>query len=236
MEAIVLAGGRGTRLRSLVSDVPKPMADINGTPFLTHILERLARAGVARAVLSVGYKHEAITNHFGESYRGMRLVYAVEREPLGTGGALALSLAQVRGEAAFVLNGDTYFEVPLRELAAHHTDGGCDLTMALKRLHDVERYGTVVVDGGRVVRFEAKARRAEGFINGGVYVMRRDLLRDAAPGARFSFEADFLPAHLGEFRVCPYPCEGYFIDIGVPEDYLRALRELKSVQPAAHSA
>lgn len=225
-EAIVLAGGRGTRLRSLVSAVPKPMADVNGAPFLAYVLARLAAAGVRTTLLSVGYKHEAITSYFGGSWRGMRLRYVVEPEPLGTGGALALSLAQAEEPSVFVLNGDTYFDVPLQELAARHAAGCCDLTLALKRLPDVGRYGTVVVAGGRVVRFEEKAGRAAGLVNAGVYLARRDLLAGVPAGVAFSFEADFLPPRLGELRVCAFTGTGYFVDIGVPEDYLRARSDL----------
>lgn len=221
-EAIVLAGGLGTRLRDVVKDVPKPMAPIRGKPFLGYLLEGLAGHGIRRAVLSVGYRNEAIIEHFGNKYNGMEVAYAVEPSPLGTGGGIALALPLTQGEDVLVFNGDTHFEINLPAFAAAHLRHRT-VTLALKALRDFDRYGVVRIDGtGRVTGFEEKGPRALGLINGGIYGLNRAWFAGFPLPQAFSFEADFLQRHCGSAALYGVPMEGTFIDIGIREDYERA--------------
>ena len=228
MEAIVLAGGFGTRLRHIVSDVPKPMAPMDdvGTPFLCYVLGDLARQGIDRVILSTGYKSEVIEDYFGGSFQGMELVYSREDEPLGTGGAVKLALESCRSSEVFVLNGDTFFAVNLADLRAFHRDQGADFTLAMKEMFDFDRYGALEVSAGRIQAFHEKKPLHQGWINGGVYCLQRDLL-SAVVRKRFSLETDFVEKKTKQLKICGFPSDGYFIDIGIPEDYYRAKREMK---------
>lgn len=226
MEAIVLAGGRGMRLQSVVKDVPKPMADINGKPFLRYLLSYLSSSGVSRVVLSVGYKHDVIIDYFGGSFGGMEVDYAVEEEPLGTGGALKKSLEYVTGSDVLLLNGDTFFAVDLKDLYRSHREKGNDITLSLKPLTHFDRYGTVKAIDNKVVGFEEKKPQANGLINGGVYALKRNFLHGMEFQPIFSFESEVLQAQLPYLHVGAVISDGYFIDIGVPEDYAIAQQEL----------
>lgn len=222
MEAIVLAGGFGTRLKHIVSDVPKPMAPVCGQPFLRYILDDLAKKGVGRVILAVGYKKECIEDHFGGGYAGMELVYSPEDTPLLTGGAIKRAMGLCREERVFIVNGDTFFDVDLPAMARAHAATGARLTIATKRMHDFDRYGAVETDAsGRILAFREKCFRKEGDINGGVYLAEKaDLL--AVPEETFSFETAYMERRVGEGFMFAFPSAGYFIDIGIPEDYARA--------------
>ena len=220
MEAIILAGGKGTRLRSVISDIPKPMAPINGRPFLEYVIDSLARGGIDRIVMSVGCKHEVIVDHFRAEYRGVRLEYQIEGEPLGTGGAIKFALEKCVETRVLVLNGDTYFDVDYREM--YRRASAVDLVMAVKELENFDRYGRLEIVDGRVVSFHEKAFCPKGFINGGVYCLKRELL-DEVRLKKFSFERDFLEK--GGLDISAFESRGYFIDIGIPEDYERAQLE-----------
>lgn len=223
MEAIVLAGGMGTRLKSVVSEIPKPMAPVDGAPFLAHILGWLAGSGVRRAVLSVGYKWEVIRDQFGSRYRTMELDYAVERSPLGTGGAVALAMGRTVSSRVLVVNGDTAFPVDLRRLMESGLQPGVGAVLALKVMTDFDRYGTVELDGrGRVEAFREKAPCERGLINGGIYAMDRKFLEGRDLPARFSLEQDVLEKEAGTGALAGMLFDAPFLDIGVPEDYARA--------------
>lgn len=195
MEAIVLAGGLGTRLRSAVPELPKPMAPVAGRPFLAWLLDRWIAQGVRRFVLSVGYRAEAIHAHFGASFRGAEIDYAVEEAPLGTGGGLLLAAAQLSGNESFLLlNGDTLLDVELRPLAEVHARRAADVTIALIANSQESRYGGVQVDAeGRIAAFDVERAPAA---NGGVYLINRSALQglDAAQGKAASLERELLPA------------------------------------------
>jgi D-glycero-alpha-D-manno-heptose 1-phosphate guanylyltransferase len=226
-EAIILAGGLGTRLRGVVGDRPKPMAPVGGRPFLAHLLDWLAAGGVRHAVLAVGHQHEVIRQHFGSSHGEVALSYVVETEPLGTGGGLRLGATALRGDEAFALNGDTLFAVDLPALAALFADRGAEAVLALKRVPDVGRYGAVRLGpDGRVLAFGEKGGTGPGSINGGVYALRRSLLADPALPDVFSFERDLLEPRHRDLRAYGLESDAYFVDIGIPEDYARAQREL----------
>ncbi len=222
MQAVLLAGGMGTRLRAVVADRPKPMAEVAGEPFLAHLLRRLGAQGVEQAVLAVGYLHEQIVAHFGARFEGMALRYAIEREPLGTGGAMREGLRLVDAAHALVLNADTWLEADLASAHQAHLQGGCALTMLVRPVDDVARFGAVEVVGGRVRGFREKGRRGAGLINAGCYLMRRGLLEGLDLPERFSFETDCLAPLAAREPVAALEVRGDFIDIGVPEDYARA--------------
>ncbi|WP_345972451.1 D-glycero-D-manno-heptose 1-phosphate guanosyltransferase [Sulfurimonas diazotrophicus] len=226
MEAIVLAGGLGTRLRSVVSELPKPMAPVGGKPFLEYIFQYLKKNGIERIVLSVGYKWESIRDYFGEEYEGMALIYSVEDEPLGTGGAIKKAFESVKSENVFIINGDTFFDVPLQTLN-DQLNPDSKLLLSLKRMHRFDRYGCVESDStGKVTAFTEKGYRESGNINGGVYLASADLFESFDLDEKFSFEA-FMEEYFDALGVRAVVFDGYFIDIGIPEDYSRAEDELK---------
>lgn len=221
-EAIILAGGRGTRLQPLVSDVPKPLAPVAGRPFLAWVLDHLAANGVRRVILATGYMSDRIETAIGHEWRSMAIEHSVETEPLGTGGAVREASGKLRGDNALVLNGDTFLDFAPAAFAAAVARAGTGIGVALARVDDVARYGAVECDGDRVVRFREKGGSGPGRINAGCYFMTGEALA-ALPAARaFSFETDVLVPAAAAGRVCGYSETGGFIDIGVPEDYRRA--------------
>ena len=225
--AIVLAGGLGTRLRSTVADVPKPMAPIGGRPFLEYQMDYWLAQGVSRFILSVGYRADVITGHFGAEYRGIPVEYAVESSPLGTGGGLILALAQLSGDAPFLLlNGDTFFEVDLGVLRAFHLAHGASWTFSLFRTDEAERYmGVEVAMDGSIRSLRAGKGGVGALANGGVYFVEPTPLRNMAfkAGDKLSLEEELLPAFaIAGGKLFAAEFRGRFIDIGVPLDYLRA--------------
>lgn len=220
MEAIVLAGGFGSRLQSVVKELPKPMAPVNGRPFLTYVLDNLLRHSVLRFILSVGYKCEVIQDYFGDVYRLVPIVYSVEKAPLGTGGGIKQSLEMALSSPVLVVNGDTLFNIDIDFLLAAHRDRKADVTIAAKEMDDLERYGSVAFNpSGRLISFVEKGKLKKGHINGGIYVMGKGIFECFSLAPSFSFETDFLKAHLKEINIHVVPCAGYFIDIGIPSDY-----------------
>lgn len=227
MKAIVIAGGLGTRLADVTSDLPKPMARIGAHPFLEYLLDYLLEQGVREVVLAVSYKWEVIQEHFDRDYRGMSLTYSVEDKPLGTGGAIRQALVGLPDEEVVVLNGDTLFRVDLKGMAIRHRNDGTRLTIALKQVSDSGRFGRVKVSADGVIEnFLEKSTGGPGLINGGVYMLNRDLFIDFPMPARFSFEQDLLEPNIDRIRPHAFQSDAYFIDMGVPEDYQRAQREI----------
>lgn len=225
--AIVLAGGLGTRLAHITKDLPKPMASVNGVPFLQIVLDHLVRSGVGEIVLAVSYKWEQIRDFFATSWRGVPLHYSVEAQPLGTGGAIRQALQQLAQQDVIVVNGDTLFPVDLRRMLAQHEADQALLTMAVKAVEDAQRFGRLTLDADhRVSAFLEKGEGGPALINGGVYIVNRALLGVADFPERFSFETDLLEKHLRAIRPRAFVSEAYFIDIGVPEDYDRAAQEV----------
>lgn len=219
-EAIVLAGGFGTRLAHVVPDVCKPMAPVAGRPFLRFIMDQLAAAGFDRAVVADGYRREQVEGFFGPAYRGMAIEYSPEETPLLTGGAVKRALSRCESDWVFVLNGDTWLDVDfaVMEAAARNASRGVSASIAVKRMRDFERYGTVDVDaGGALTAFHEKCPCEEGLINAGVYLIRRDALNNMPE--KFSLESDYFECVVGDGALRAVKCSGGFIDIGVPEDY-----------------
>lgn len=226
MEAIILAGGLGTRLRSRLSDLPKSMAAIGGRPFLSILLDQALHRGCSRIILSVGYRHKAILDAFGESYRGVELDYVVEETPLGTGGGIRLALQHAKDSSVLVMNGDTYLDVDFQVLHSTHATASRPMTMAVTRVNDMARYGGVAIHDGYVVGFTEKGRTGSGWINGGVYVINRSFPWPEGLPPSFSFESDVLGRFLADLRPVAFHCTGQFLDIGTPEDLDRAQSEL----------
>ncbi len=226
MEAIILAGGFGTRLAGRLDGVPKPMAPVAGRPFLEILLSQLARAGCGRAILSVGYLHDVIEKHFGAEFRGVKIDYAVEHAPLGTGGAIRTALGMAWENSVLVLNGDTFLDAQYAAMMRFHADEGAALTMAVTRCENLARYGGVTIDEMRVTGFQEKGRTGAGWINAGAYAIEKDIAWPASVGEKFSFETDFLVPQVGALAPAAYAVEGFFLDIGVPEDLDRAQTEL----------
>lgn len=225
MEAIVLAGGFGTRLRQVVPDLPKPMAPIAGRPFLEILLSQLARKGFTRIILSLGFMSEKIIAHFGSNYQKMELVYEVETEPLGTGGAIRAALARCVTDHVFVFNGDTYLDLEVNELEClwqsdHHA------VIVVREVPDTARFGSVEMCGGRVDSFLEKGVSGVGLINAGCYVLPKDALDMFPVGQPFSLETKFFIKHLQSTWFNGFVTHGRFIDIGVPDDYALAQTEL----------
>jgi D-glycero-alpha-D-manno-heptose 1-phosphate guanylyltransferase len=224
-EAIILAGGRGTRLAGAIGDLPKPMAPIAGRPFLEWQLDTLERRGIARVILSVGHRREVVERHFGARYGTLAVDYAREEAPLGTGGAVVAAMALVRGEAAFVLNGDTFIRAPLAELESQR---GCAIAVLAARVADASRFGTVAIADGRITAFREKAAVGAGLVNSGVYWIAKRALDGLAARGPFSLERDFMEPRVAELAMCVVVTDEPFVDIGVPE----ALAEASTVIPA----
>jgi D-glycero-alpha-D-manno-heptose 1-phosphate guanylyltransferase len=228
MEAVVLAGGLGTRLRDLVPNLPKPMATISGRPFLEILLVALAEKGFDRVVVSLGHMAPVVVSHFGEKFSGMDLAYEIEPTPLGTGGALRRALGRCEADHVFVLNGDTYLDLEIGEVEAQWQRDHVPLIIATE-VADTTRYGRLKMDGRHVVGFVSKGVAGPGLINAGCYVFPKDIARKFPVDEVFSLENDFLAQAAADFRFDCFVSRGVFIDIGVPDDYIRAQSELARV-------
>lgn len=232
VSAIVLAGGKGTRLRSVVADRPKVLATVAGRPFLSYLLDQLIQADVAELVISTGYMASTIQDEFGDRYKGVPVVYAAEQQPLGTGGAVRFAAEHARHGTLIVTNGDSFINVALAELLSFHFARGNDASLVLVSVPDTSRFGSVVVDDDdRVLEFNEKQDSlGSGLINGGIYVLEKSLLTDM-PAGPSSIEKDLFPNWLNSSRaVRGLRTEAEFIDIGLPESYALSHQFMKSLQ------
>ena len=227
-EAIILAGGFGTRLQGVVKDLPKPMAPVNGRPFLTYILDYLIDYQYNKVVLSVGYLHEKIEEFFGTHYKSLEIDYAVETEPLGTGGGILFAMSKCTTDNVLVINGDTMFKVDLDAFERFHEEKGGLLSIVLREVEDVSRYGSVTISDDNLIALfiEKQVTFGRGYINGGVYLINRKLFDKHPQPRKFSFEKDLMTKFYTQELFYAMPSNGYFIDIGIPEDYARAQQEL----------
>lgn len=219
MQAVILAGGMGTRLKSVVSDLPKPMAPVNGKPFLEYLLQQLISSNIRDVILSVGYKWEVIRDCFGNGEdRGLNIQYAIENEPLGTGGAIREASRLVNDDTFLVMNGDSFFDIDICSLFQYHRAVQANVTLALVAMENISRYGCVELDSNsEIINFHEKRGNGQGLINAGIYVLDSDFAHQIPPG-NISFEKDLLPRRTGG-KIFGAVREGYFIDIGIPEDY-----------------
>ena len=225
--AIILAGGLGTRLRSVVSDLPKCMAPVASHPFLKYVMDELLKQGITHFILSVGYKRESIIDFLQNNYPDVNILFVIENEPLGTGGAIKLAAGLCKEKNVFVLNGDTMFKVDLKTLSDTHFQQQSDCTLSLKPMQQFERYGVVELDEqNRITSFKEKQFYESGLINGGVYALNTVCFLNEQFPEKFSFEKDYLEKYTTKRRFYGMTQEAYFIDIGIPEDYRRAQNEL----------
>lgn len=225
MEAIILAGGLGTRLRSAVPSLPKPMAPIKGKPFLGYLFDYWLHQGIKHFILSVGYKYEVIHERFGTKYKDADVSYAIENEPLGTGGGLLLSIKQLRSKEPFLLlNGDTFFAVNLNNLFKYHKNCRADMTLSLVEIKNNKRYSGVLLDKqGLVYSIDSPTDSSKTSIaNGGVYMIENDLFRKHLKRSpnKCSLEEELLPQLLiQKKRIAGFASNDSFVDIGIPHDY-----------------
>jgi D-glycero-alpha-D-manno-heptose 1-phosphate guanylyltransferase len=229
MEAIVLAGGFGTRLRSIVSDVPKPMAPVAGHPFLELLLSSLRAKGITRAILSIGYMSEVITAHFTKYPAGIDLIYEIEPTPRGTGGAIATALRHVTRDHVFVFNGDTYLDLELSAVAAMWPGDRTPIVVA-RTVADTERFGRLELTNGRVQHFVGSGHKGPGVVNAGCYLIPRDIFAGAGLPDVFSFEQNFL-GQRPPLSLRAFVSDGEFIDIGVPDEFQRAQIDFARLRP-----
>lgn len=223
MQALILAGGAGTRLRPVLAQLNKPMAPVAGRPFLEYLFLQLKKHEVEEVTLCVGYKADLIQSYFGTGDRwGMQVSYSYETDFRGTAGALKLAEDLIHEEDFFVMNGDSLFDIELHALMHYHRDMKAIATLALSHVDDTQRYGAVGLNElGRIVSFiEKRQGNTDGLINGGVYVFTREVLDFIPEGQPVSLEKDILPKLIGQ-DIYGLPSNGYFVDIGVPTDYMR---------------
>ena len=227
-EAIILAGGFGTRLRDAIPDLPKCMAPVNGRPFLFYVINYLRSQGIEKFIFSLGYKHEIIEAYLNAEFPTLDFQCLIEKEPLGTGGAILASCYKTSEQTVLVLNGDTIFKVDLEKAFANHVEHDSDCTLLLKPMDDFDRYGVVELNEDDSIKsFKEKKFYKNGLINGGVYILNTEqFLAEELPG-KFSFERDYLEKYFATRKIYGSVQDEYFIDIGIPEDYFRVQQELK---------
>jgi D-glycero-alpha-D-manno-heptose 1-phosphate guanylyltransferase len=227
LEVIILAGGLGTRLRSVVSDVPKCMAPVAGKPFLHFVIEHLLSLGVDKFIFAVAYKSEIIIDYVNEQYPDLNKQFSIEAEPLGTGGAVKLACGLATEKNVLVLNGDTLFKIDVEWISGFHVSCDADCTLSLKSMDDFDRYGVVDLnEDASIAGFQEKQQYESGLINGGVYVLNVERFMKENLPQKFSFEKDYLEAYFDKRKMFGIIQDEYFIDIGIPEDFERAQVEL----------
>jgi len=221
--AVILAGGFGTRLRQVVSDRPKVMAEINGKPFIAYILDQLVAAGIDRVIISIGYMADIVGNTIGARYNGLHVDYSREETPLGTAGALKLAGPAVSTEYCLVMNGDSYTEFDPILFFMTHKQKNANITLLVKTVDDTTHFGIIQMnEQNEINKFMEKERSTgTGLINAGIYIMKTSVLQKIPDKAPCSLEYDFFPAMIGK-NIYGYEAKGRFIDIGTPESYLEA--------------
>ncbi len=232
MRAIILAGGFGTRLQTVVSDLPKPMAPIGNKPFLAYLLEYLSRQGITEVILSLHYLPERISDYFFSEYVGIKISYVIEEQPLGTGGAICYALQQAQWlvqEPVFILNGDTFVTLDYKAMYKNHREKTSKLSIALCEISDCSRYGRATINNSEIVGFQEKGFAGQGYINAGVYLLSQELFAGYSLPKCFSFEHDFLFKECQQLKPQAFFTQNYFIDIGIPEDYAKACYDLPQI-------
>ncbi|MFV0536754.1 MAG: nucleotidyltransferase family protein [Dysgonomonas sp.] len=225
-ECIILAGGLGTRLQSVVKDMPKCMADVAGEPFLYHLFNYANREAFGHIILSLGYKADVVLEWLENKTFPFQISYVKEDEPLGTGGAIKLAFGQVFGESAYVINGDTFFDINTDFLYDFHVQKNASISLALKPMNDFDRYGSVELDEKeRIICFNEKQYCKEGLINGGVYLINKEVFSSFDLPEKFSFEKDIMEAYLDDIEIYGKNFDDYFIDIGIPSDFEKANKD-----------
>lgn len=229
-EAIILAGGLGTRLRSAVPDLPKCMAPVNGKPFLTYVINHLQSQGIEHFIFSLGFKSEIIVDFLAKDFPNLFFKTLIEDEPLGTGGAIKKACKIAKDACSLVVNGDTLYKIDVEKVAGVHCLSGASCSLNLKPMNNFDRYGVVEIDNHCIIKnFKEKQFYASGLINGGAYALHTNKFLDEKLPEKFSFETDYLEKYYQKRRMFGVVQNEYFIDIGIPEDFERAQLELKEV-------
>lgn len=220
---VVLAGGLGTRLRKVVLDRPKVIAEINGKPFLYYLLDQMIEIGFNQVIVSTGYMADTVEEKVGVLYKSLHVDYSKEKTPLGTGGALKLAGQAIDTEYCLVINGDSYTEFDLISLFMAHKQKNANITILVKAVGDTTRFGTIQMNQqNEIIKFMEKGSGKEpGLINAGVYMVNTSIIQKISKKSPCSLEYDFFPAMIGK-NIYGYETEGNFIDIGTPESYAKA--------------
>ncbi|AYD39329.1 nucleoside-diphosphate-sugar pyrophosphorylase [Clostridium fermenticellae] len=230
MQAVILVGGLGTRLKGIVNDKPKPMALANNRPFLEYLINKLKNSGITDIVLAAGYMAEYIKDYFedGKDF-GVSIGYSIESKQLGTGGALKNAERLLHSEDILILNGDTYFNINFNDMYAFHKRNKSYFTMALRRVDDVSRYGTVECNYKNVVTkfIEKDDYLHSNYINGGIYIINKKILKYIAADRKVSLENQVIPKVMKYEYIYGFKSKDYFIDIGIPEDYFKFCEDMK---------
>ena len=226
-EAIILAGGLGTRLRTAVPDLPKCMAPVNGQPFLAFVIDHFQQQGIEKFIFALGYKSEAFENFLSAKLATHNYQLSTEDEPLGTGGAIRKACALAEGKTVIVANGDTLFKINIVKLLSFHHMCAANCTISLKPMRNFNRYGAVELNKDYSIKsFREKKQYSEGLINGGVYALHAEKFLAEGLPEKFSFENDYLEKYYTSRRIYGVVQDEYFIDIGIPEDYGKAQVEI----------
>ena len=229
-EVIILAGGFGTRLKSLVLDKPKCLAEVNHKPFISYLIESLLKYNYDRLIFSLGYLKDDVIEYINEYYPNLNVIFSVEEKPLLTGGAIRLALENVTCDSVLILNADTYLGVNLDVLHNHHFNLNSDITITLKPMNKFDRYGSVKFDNQKkIYSFEEKKYIEFGYINCGYIYLKKEVLKNFPVNVPFSFEEDFIIKKINEININAFIDDSYFIDIGIPGDYLKANEDFKTI-------
>jgi len=229
-EGIILAGGFGTRLQSVVNDVPKSMAIVADKPFLEHLFKFAEKQQFEHIILSLGYKADTIINWLKTQQYPFKLSYVVEDIPLGTGGAIKYAFEKVLTDEAFIINGDTFFNISTNDLLEFHKSKQADISIALKSMVNFDRYGSVSLDENqRIILFNEKQYCSEGLINGGIYIVNANLFKKLILPDKFSFEKDVMESHIRDLAIYGLEQNNYFIDIGIPSDFEKANSDFRNI-------
>lgn len=226
-ECIILAGGLGTRLKDAVPDLPKCMAPVASRPFIFYVINYLRSEGIEKFIFSLGYMHEIVEEYLNAQFSTLQFQCSIEKEPLGTGGAIQLACRKATGKDVLVVNGDTLFKADIHMAAMFHTRHMAECTLLLKPMYNFERYGVVETDKDNLVSsFKEKQFYQSGNINAGIYILNVSKFLDEELSSKFSFEKNYLENYYAHRRIYGLVQDKYFIDIGIPEDYSRAQKEL----------
>ncbi len=228
--AIILAGGMGTRLKTIISDLPKPMAPIMNVPFLTYQLNYLKHFGIKKVIFSVGYLSEKIIAHYNQSFENISIEYSIEKNPLGTGGGIRMAMSNLNEDLVLILNGDSFFDLDLEQFYNLHLEQKSEFSLALRYVNNSERYGNIEFNSSNQITsfIEKNQLNQSGYINAGVYILSKKLyLQNTKPNINFSIEKDFFEKQLNKLIIKGFEFKDYFIDIGIPEDYLKAQDDFK---------
>lgn len=224
-DAVILAGGLGTRLKSVSNDTPKPLMPIEDKVFLDYPIKQVKKSNVENIYLAISFNSQFIINHYkNENYK-----YLIEDTPLGTGGAIKKALNEIQSQNILFLNGDTIFNINVLEMYQKHILNDADITIASKVLDFPYRYGTMDISNNKIINFNEKKEIDSGLINCGIYIINKRILKHFPTQEKFSFEKEILEKKTIDIKIIPYISDAYFIDIGIPEDYYRAIKELPNI-------